>query len=106
MDEKGTLMNLSKVEDPASEYASKYLQGRQCYILIRVVREFLVQTAQLSLWARRGLLWGEGGLQRALFSSHLEHRSSEEAEASSEEELELSLCPKGEGIFPGQNHLP
>ncbi|XP_016157831.1 PREDICTED: uncharacterized protein C22orf15 homolog isoform X2 [Ficedula albicollis] len=39
VDEKGTLMNLSKVEDPASEYASKYLQGRQRYILIRVVRE-------------------------------------------------------------------
>nr|XP_041575361.1 uncharacterized protein C22orf15 homolog isoform X1 [Taeniopygia guttata]XP_041575362.1 uncharacterized protein C22orf15 homolog isoform X1 [Taeniopygia guttata] len=39
MDEKGTLMNLSKVEDPASEYASKYLQGRQRYILIRAVRE-------------------------------------------------------------------
>ncbi|KAL2298615.1 hypothetical protein Nmel_015619 [Mimus melanotis] len=39
VDEKGTLMNLSKVEDPVSEYASKYLQGRQCYILIRVVRE-------------------------------------------------------------------
>ncbi|KAM7034237.1 uncharacterized protein C22orf15 homolog isoform 2-T2 [Acridotheres tristis] len=39
VDEKGTLMNLSKVEDPASDYASKYLQGRQHYILIRVVRE-------------------------------------------------------------------
>ncbi|XP_056360387.1 uncharacterized protein C22orf15 homolog [Oenanthe melanoleuca] len=39
VDEKGTLMNLSKVENPASEYASKYLQGRQRYILIRVVRE-------------------------------------------------------------------
>ncbi|XP_036249319.1 uncharacterized protein C22orf15 homolog [Molothrus aeneus] len=39
MDEKGSLMNLSKVEDPASEYASKYLQGRQRYILIRAVRE-------------------------------------------------------------------
>ncbi|XP_053815420.1 uncharacterized protein C22orf15 homolog isoform X4 [Vidua chalybeata] len=39
MDEKGTLMNLSKVEDPASEYASKYLQGRQRYILVRAVRE-------------------------------------------------------------------
>nr|XP_054501791.1 uncharacterized protein C22orf15 homolog [Agelaius phoeniceus] len=39
LDEKGTLMNLSKVEDPASEYASKYLQGRQRYILIRAVRE-------------------------------------------------------------------
>lgn len=100
-------MNLSKVEDPATEYASKYLQGRQCYILIRAVREFLVQTAQLSLWARRGLLWGEGGLQRALFSSHLEHRSSEEAEASSDEELELSLClSKGRRTFLGQNHLP
>ncbi|XP_023793494.1 uncharacterized protein C22orf15 homolog isoform X2 [Cyanistes caeruleus] len=39
VDEKGILMNLSKVGDPASEYASKYLQGRQRYILIRVVRE-------------------------------------------------------------------
>ncbi|XP_066187276.1 uncharacterized protein C22orf15 homolog [Sylvia atricapilla] len=39
LNEKGTLMNLSKVENPASEYASKYLQGRKCYILIRVVRE-------------------------------------------------------------------
>ncbi|XP_050836687.1 uncharacterized protein C22orf15 homolog [Serinus canaria] len=39
MDEKGILMNLSKVEDPASEYASKHLQGRQRYILIRAVRE-------------------------------------------------------------------
>lgn len=41
MDEKGSLMNLSKVEDPASEYASKYLQGRQRYILVRAVRESL-----------------------------------------------------------------
>lgn len=49
-------MNLSKVEDPASEYASKYLWGRQHYIFIRVVCQFLVQTAQLSLWGRKALL--------------------------------------------------
>ncbi|TRZ20966.1 hypothetical protein HGM15179_006147 [Zosterops borbonicus] len=39
VDEKGNLMNLSKVADPKSECASKYLQGRKCYILIRIVRE-------------------------------------------------------------------
>lgn len=69
VDEKGTLMNLSKVEDPASEYASKYLQGRQRYILVRVVRKFLVQMAQLSLWGRKGLLWGsfgEGSVQQSI----------------------------------------
>uniref|UniRef100_A0A8C3F581 Uncharacterized protein n=1 Tax=Chrysemys picta bellii TaxID=8478 RepID=A0A8C3F581_CHRPI len=38
LDESGTLMNLSEVESPASELASKYLQERQCYILIRVIR--------------------------------------------------------------------
>ncbi|KAM6340321.1 uncharacterized protein C22orf15 homolog [Alca torda] len=38
LDETGTLMNLSKVENPASEFASKYLQERKCYILIRVIR--------------------------------------------------------------------
>ncbi|XP_074869141.1 uncharacterized protein C22orf15 homolog [Carettochelys insculpta] len=38
LDESGTLMNLSQVESPASELASKYLQERQHYILIRVIR--------------------------------------------------------------------
>ncbi|XP_067406045.1 uncharacterized protein C22orf15 homolog [Emydura macquarii macquarii] len=38
LDESGTLMNLNEVEDPASELASKYLQERQHYILIRVIR--------------------------------------------------------------------
>ncbi|XP_009891538.1 PREDICTED: uncharacterized protein C22orf15 homolog [Charadrius vociferus] len=38
LDETGTLMNLSKAENPASEFASKYLQERKCYILIRVIR--------------------------------------------------------------------
>uniref|UniRef100_A0A8C3SE35 Uncharacterized protein n=1 Tax=Chelydra serpentina TaxID=8475 RepID=A0A8C3SE35_CHESE len=36
--ESGTLINLSEVESPASELASKYLQERQRYILIRVIR--------------------------------------------------------------------
>lgn len=103
-------MNLSKVEDPASEYASKHLQGRQRYILIRVVRKF--HTTQLSLWARSlcsalGELW-RGPCSAATWT---QHRSSKEAEASSDEELELSLClskgcSRGEGTFPGQNHLP
>ncbi|XP_009685669.1 uncharacterized protein C22orf15 homolog [Struthio camelus] len=39
LDESGVLMNLSKVENPASEFASRYLQERQRYILIRVIRE-------------------------------------------------------------------
>ncbi|XP_035196859.1 uncharacterized protein C22orf15 homolog [Oxyura jamaicensis] len=39
VDEAGALMNLSKVENPASEFASKYLRERQRYILVRVVRE-------------------------------------------------------------------
>ncbi|XP_074015875.1 uncharacterized protein C22orf15 homolog [Numenius arquata] len=38
LDETGALMNLSRVENPASEFASKYLQERKRYILIRVVR--------------------------------------------------------------------
>ncbi|XP_075753967.1 uncharacterized protein C22orf15 homolog isoform X1 [Pelodiscus sinensis] len=38
LDESGTLMNLSQVESPGSELARKYLQERQHYILIRVVR--------------------------------------------------------------------
>ncbi|KAM6119935.1 uncharacterized protein C22orf15 homolog [Phoenicopterus ruber ruber] len=38
LDETGTLMNLSKVENPASEFASKYLRERERYILIRVIR--------------------------------------------------------------------
>ncbi|XP_009076912.1 PREDICTED: uncharacterized protein C22orf15 homolog [Acanthisitta chloris] len=39
LDETGTLMNLSKVENPATEFASKYLRERKHYILIRVIRE-------------------------------------------------------------------
>ncbi|XP_027747828.1 uncharacterized protein C22orf15 homolog isoform X3 [Empidonax traillii] len=39
LDETGTLMNLSKVENPASEYTSKYLREREHYILIRVIRD-------------------------------------------------------------------
>lgn len=70
MDEKGTLMNLSKVEDPASEYASKYLQGRQRYILIRAVREFLVQKHSPAP-GQEGPALGTG-LGRDLFSSHLD----------------------------------
>lgn len=49
----------------------------------------------------------------AVFSSPLDtHSSSEEAEASSEEELELNLvfaqggCSGGGGTFPGQSCLP
>ncbi|XP_030439090.1 LOW QUALITY PROTEIN: uncharacterized protein C22orf15 homolog [Gopherus evgoodei] len=38
LDESGTMMNLSEVKSPASELASKYLQERQHYILIRVIR--------------------------------------------------------------------
>nr|XP_010305776.1 PREDICTED: uncharacterized protein C22orf15 homolog [Balearica regulorum gibbericeps] len=38
LDEMGALMNLSKVENPAFEFTSKYLQERERYILIRVVR--------------------------------------------------------------------
>ncbi|GAB0196892.1 hypothetical protein GRJ2_002154500 [Grus japonensis] len=38
LDEMGALMNLSKVENPACEFTSKYLQERERYILIRVVR--------------------------------------------------------------------
>nr|XP_047919958.1 uncharacterized protein C22orf15 homolog isoform X2 [Anser cygnoides] len=39
VDEAGALMNLNKVENPASEFASKYLRERQRYILVRVTRE-------------------------------------------------------------------
>ncbi|CAM9542112.1 unnamed protein product [Bubo scandiacus] len=53
LDETGTLMNLSKVENPASEFASKYLQERECYIL-RVIPKLLIETAQFSLCARKG----------------------------------------------------
>ncbi|XP_048677609.2 uncharacterized protein C22orf15 homolog [Caretta caretta] len=38
LDELGTLVNLSEVENPASELASKYLEERQRYILLRVIR--------------------------------------------------------------------
>lgn len=94
MDEKGTLMNLSKVEDPASEYASKYLQGRQRYILVRAARESCAASPG------QGLLWGQlwGGLCPA--ATGTQPRSSEKAEASSDEQLELSLrlskgCSRG-----------
>ncbi|KAM9625122.1 uncharacterized protein C22orf15 homolog [Morphnus guianensis] len=49
LDETGALMNLSKVENPASEFTSKYLWEREHYILIRVIRKFLGKTAQFSL---------------------------------------------------------
>lgn len=62
-------MNLSKVADPKSESASKYLQGRKCYILIRIVRKFLVHTAQPLGQEGPALLWGS--LERTLLSSHL-----------------------------------
>ena len=45
----GALMNLSKVENPASEFTSKYLWEREHYILIRVICKFLGKTAQFSL---------------------------------------------------------
>lgn len=51
-------MNLSKVENPASEFASKYLQERKRYVLIRVIRKFLSETAQFSLCTKKGLLGG------------------------------------------------
>lgn len=112
VDKKGTLMNLSKVEDAASELTSKYPQERQHYIFIRVVPKFLVETAQLSLWAKKGLLWGEAW-RGPLFSSHLDTaRSSKEAEASSDEALELSLwlpkgCSREEGaLFLGRTTCP
>lgn len=63
VDEAGTLMNLSKVENPAAEYASKYLRERQRYILVRVISKFLSKAAQLSLRARTGLLQGWAALQ-------------------------------------------
>lgn len=99
-------MNLSKVEDPVSEYASKYLQGRQCYILIRVVRKH--STAQPL--GQQGSALGEGGLERALFSSHLDTAQKPQG-GRSLEEMKLSLClsrgcSRREGTFPGQNHLP
>lgn len=56
-------MNLSKVENPAAEYASKYLRERQRYILVRVISKFLSKAAQLSLRARMGLLQGWAALQ-------------------------------------------
>uniref|UniRef100_A0A452J7X1 Uncharacterized protein n=1 Tax=Gopherus agassizii TaxID=38772 RepID=A0A452J7X1_9SAUR len=46
LDESGTMMNLSEVKSPASELASKYLQERQHYILIRVIRKLLAKTLQ------------------------------------------------------------
>lgn len=63
VDEAGALMNLNKVENPASEFASKYLRERQRYILVRVTSKFLSKAAQLSLWARTGLLQGWVALQ-------------------------------------------
>ncbi|PKU30088.1 hypothetical protein llap_19609 [Limosa lapponica baueri] len=60
LDETGALMNLSKVENPASEFASKYLQERKRYILIRVVRKFLGGTPEFRLCSKEGLLWGQG----------------------------------------------
>lgn len=56
-------MNLSKVENPAAEYASKYLRERQRYILVRVISKFLSKAAQLSLRTRTGLLQGWAALQ-------------------------------------------
>ncbi|XP_029882372.1 uncharacterized protein C22orf15 homolog [Aquila chrysaetos chrysaetos] len=38
LDETGALINLSKVENPASKFTSKYLWERKHYILIRVIR--------------------------------------------------------------------
>ncbi|XP_009584497.1 PREDICTED: uncharacterized protein C22orf15 homolog [Fulmarus glacialis] len=54
LDETGTLMNLSKVENPASEFASKYLRERERYILIRVVRESSEATCYESLLENLG----------------------------------------------------
>ncbi|XP_010003146.1 PREDICTED: uncharacterized protein C22orf15 homolog [Chaetura pelagica] len=38
LDERGALVNLSKVENPASEFSSKYLRERESYILLRVLQ--------------------------------------------------------------------
>ncbi|KAM4890851.1 uncharacterized protein C22orf15 homolog, partial [Sylvia borin] len=108
VNEKGTLMNLSKVENPASVYASKYLQGRKCYILIRVVREENSETTcyesllddlekhypgladqlqKLSAKTKRTDQRKRGSLQRA--QSHTSIQNSNRTTSQSKRNLEL-----------------
>ncbi|XP_063029121.1 uncharacterized protein C22orf15 homolog isoform X1 [Melospiza melodia melodia] len=113
MDEKGTLMNLSKVEDPASEYASKHLQGRQRYILVRAVREENSEAIcyeslledlgkhypelpdrlqQLSAKTQRTEQRKKGSLQRA--QPHTSTRARNRSTSQSKRSLEHKSTPK------------
>ncbi|XP_009462010.1 PREDICTED: uncharacterized protein C22orf15 homolog [Nipponia nippon] len=108
LDETGTLMNLSKVENPASEFASKYLRERERYILIRIIRgesseatcyESLLENLgkhhpdladrlqQLSANAQMRHQWRRGSLQRRaqpLTSTPARPRPTSQSKKSSE----------------------
>ncbi|XP_050174593.1 uncharacterized protein C22orf15 homolog isoform X2 [Myiozetetes cayanensis] len=108
LDETGTLMNLSKVENPASDYTSKYLREREHYILIRVIRdknseatsyESLLEDLgkhypdltdrlqQLSAKTQRRDQWRKGSLQRRAqphTSTQLRNRTASKKKRGSE----------------------
>ncbi|KAM9281025.1 uncharacterized protein C22orf15 homolog, partial [Morus bassanus] len=73
LDEMGTLMNLSKVDNPAAEFTSKYLQERECYILIRVTCKFLGKTAQFSLCTKKGRESSEATCYESLLENLKKH---------------------------------
>ncbi|XP_071428015.1 uncharacterized protein C22orf15 homolog isoform X2 [Pithys albifrons albifrons] len=108
LDEMGTLMNLSKVENPAAEFTSKYLREREHYILIRVIQEenseatcyeslledlekhypdLTDRLQQLSAKTHRRDQWKKGSLQRRAqphTSNQLRNRTTSKSKRSSE----------------------
>ncbi|XP_013800284.1 uncharacterized protein C22orf15 homolog isoform X2 [Apteryx mantelli] len=83
LDESGALMNLSKVENPASEFASKYLRERQRYILIRVIHLLQKLSANPQLRDQ----WRRGPMQRraqSLASTPARPRPTPQSKKSSE----------------------
>lgn len=67
----GVLTKPSKVENAVSEFTSKHLQEREHHTL-RVVCQLLGKTAQSSLCAKKGLLWGvEPHTRKALSPPHI-----------------------------------
>uniref|UniRef100_A0A8C8RZ61 Uncharacterized protein n=1 Tax=Pelusios castaneus TaxID=367368 RepID=A0A8C8RZ61_9SAUR len=108
LDESGTLMNLSEVEDPASELASKYLQERQHYILIKVIRgEGSQSTYYESLLENLGNHHPELAEKFAHLRNHCRAPQPNSEACSRVRKAVLSPAgPPREGITPCRNRPP
>ncbi|XP_071301785.1 uncharacterized protein C22orf15 homolog isoform X2 [Agelaius tricolor] len=97
MDEKGTLMNLSKVEDPASEYAREENSEAICYESLledlgKHYPELPDRLQQLSAKTQRTEQRKKGSLQRA--QPHTSSRARNRTTLQSKRSLEHKSTPK------------